>query len=94
MIYDDVELGKSIEKSINGRDHQNSTIRCLLYISKFVLRKLNHFPIILISLLFVSSSKSGLLSEYECVVVSVISSGIINLIFYVIKSFPLLITRR
>ena len=93
MIYD-VELGKSIEKSINVRDHQNSTIRCLLYISKFVLEKLNHLPIILISLLFVSSSKSGWLSEYECIVISAISSGIINLIFYVMKSFRQLIVRE
>ena len=43
-MINDVELEKSIEKSINVQDHQNSTIRCLLYISKFVLGKLNHFP--------------------------------------------------
>ena len=83
-----------VEKSINEKDYQSSTIRCLLYISKFVLGQLNHFPIILISLLFVSTSISGWLTEYECIVISAISSGIINLIFYVIKSFPLLITRR
>ena len=93
-MIDDVELGKSIEKSINVKDYQSPTIRCLLYISKFVLGQLNHFPIILISLLFVSTSISGWLSEYECIVISAISSGIINLIFYVIKSFPQLIARE
>ena len=93
-MIDDVELGKSIEKSINVKDYQSPTIRCLLYISKFVLEKLNLFPIILISLLFVSTSISGWFSEYECIVISAISSGIINLIFYVMKSFHQLIVRE
>ena len=41
-IINDVGLGKSIEKSKNVKDFQNSTIRCLLYISKFVLGKFSN----------------------------------------------------
>ena len=83
-----------VEKSVNEKDYQSSTIRCLLYISKFVLGQLNHIPIILISLLFVSTSISDWFSEYECIVISAISSWIINLIFYVMKSFHQLIVRE
>ena len=83
-----------VEKSINVKDYQSPTLRYLFYISKFVLGKLNHFPIILISLLFMSISISGWLSEYKCIVISAISSGIINLIFYVMKSFCQLIVRE
>ena len=81
MIYDDVELGETM----NLRSQQNWTIRYFLYIAKIIFEKLNHFPIILISLLFVSSSKSGFLSEYNCILISAISSGLINLIFYLMK---------
>ena len=83
-----------VEKSIDVNDYQSPTLSGLLYISKFVLGKLNHFQIILISLLFVSTSISGWMSEYECIVISGISSGIINLIFYVMKSFCQLIVRE
>ena len=46
-MYSFWEMIDDVEKSTNVKDYQSPTLRCLLYISKFVLGKLNHFSIIL-----------------------------------------------
>ena len=74
-----------LENSVNEKEYHRSTLRNLLYILQFILRQLDHVPIILISLLFISTTKSGWLTESECIVISVISSGMINLILYVMR---------
>ena len=78
-----------VENSMNETEYHRSTLRNLLYILQFILGQLNHVPIILISLLFVSTAIPGWLTEPECIVISAISSGVINLILYVMRSFHL-----
>ena len=78
-----------VENSVNEKEYHRSTLRNLLYILQFILRQLDHVPIILISLLFMSTTIPGWLTEYECIVISAISSGVINLILYVMRSFHL-----
>lgn len=78
-----------VENSVNETEYHRSTLRNLLYILQFILGQLNHVPIILISLLFVSTAIPGWLTEPECIVISAISSGVINLILYVMRSFHL-----
>ena len=74
-----------VENSVNEKEYHRSTLRNLLYILQFILRQLDHVPIILISLLFISTTISSWLTESECIVISVISSGMINLILYVMR---------
>ena len=83
-----------VENSINEIEYHRSTLRNLLYILQFILRQVDHIPIILISLLFVSTAIPGWLTEPECIVISAISSGVINLMLYVIRSFHLQIARK
>ena len=83
-----------VENSINEIEYHRSTLRNLLYILQFILRQLDHIPIILISLLLVATAIPGWLTEYECIVVSTISSGMINLILYVMRSLHQLIVRE
>ena len=78
-----------VENSVNEKEYHRSTLRNLLYILQFILRQLDHIPIILISLLFVSTAIPGWLTEPECIVISAISSGMINLILYVKRYFHL-----
>ena len=78
-----------VENSVNETEYHRSTLRNLLYILQFILGQLNHVPIILISLLFVSTAIPGWLTEPECIVISAISSGVINLILYVMRPFHL-----
>ena len=78
-----------VENSVNETEYHRSTLRNLLYILQFILGQLNHVPIILISLLFVSTAIPGWLTEPECIVISAISSGVINLMLYVMRSFHL-----
>ena len=82
-----------VENSVNETEYHRSTLRNLLYILQFILGQLNHVPIILISLLFVSTAIPGWLTEPECIVISAISSGVINLILYVMRSFHLEIAK-
>ena len=72
-----------VENSKNEIENHRSTLGNILYILQFILRQLDHIPIILISLLFVSTAIPGWLTEPECIVISVILSGMINLILYV-----------
>ena len=74
-----------VENSINEIEYHRSTLRNLLYILQFILRQLDHIPIILISLLLVATAIPGWLTENECIVISVIFSGVINLILYVMR---------
>ena len=83
-----------VENSVNEKEYHRSTLRNLLYILQFILRQLDHVPIILISLLFMSTTIPGWLTEYECIVISAISSGVINLMLYVMRSFHLQIARK
>ena len=78
-----------VENSVNETEYHRSTLRNLLYILQFILGQLNHVPIILISLLFVSTAIPGWLTEPECIVISAISSGVINLKLYVMRPFHL-----
>ena len=81
-----------VESSNNEIENHRSTLGKILYILQFILRQLDHIPIILISLLFVSTAIPGWLTEPECIVISVILSGMINLILYVKRHFYLQIT--
>ena len=83
-----------VENSINEIEYHRSTLRNLLYILQFILRQLDHFPIILISLLLVATAIPGWLTEPECIVISAISSGVINLMLYGMRSFHLQIARK
>ena len=83
-----------VENSVNEKDYHRSTLRNLLYILQFILRQLDHFPIILISLLLVATTIPGWLKEHECIVISTISSGMINLILYIMRSFHLQMVRE
>ena len=79
-----------VESPNNEVENHRSTLRNILYILQFILRQLDHIPIILISLLFVSTAIPGWLTEPECIIISIILSGIINLILYVkiLAQFP------
>ena len=83
-----------VENSINEIEYHRSTLRNLLYILQFILRQLDHIPIILICLLLVATAIPGWLTEPECIVISAISSGVINLMLYVMRSFHLQIVRE
>ena len=79
-----------VESSNNEIENHRSTLRNISYILQFILRQLDHIPIILISLLFVSTAIPGWLTELGCIIISIILSGIINLILYVkrLAQFP------
>ena len=81
-----------VESSNNEIENHRSTLRKILYILQFILRQIDHIPIILIILLFMSTAIPGWLTELECIVISVILSGVINLILYVKRHFYLQIT--
>ena len=72
-----------VENPNNEVENHRSTLRNILYILHLILRQLDHLPIILISLLFVSTAIPGWLSEPECIIISFVLCGIINLILYV-----------
>ena len=76
-----------VESSNNEIENQRSTLGKILYILQFILRQIDHIPIILIILLFISTAIPGWLTEFECVIISVILSGVINLILYVKRHF-------
>ena len=72
-----------VESSNNEIENHRSTLGKILYILQFILRQIDHIPVILIILLFISTAIPGWLTEFECVIISVILSGMINLILYV-----------
>ena len=76
------------ESSNNEIENHRSTLGNILYILQFILRQIDHIPIILIILLFMSTAIPGWLTELECIVISVILSGVINLMLYVKRLFP------
>ena len=77
-----------VESSNNEIENHRSTLGKILYILQFILRQIDHIPIILIILLFMSTAIPGWLTELECIVISVILSGVINLMLYVKRLFP------
>ena len=81
-----------VESSNNEIENHGSTLGNILYILQYILRQIDHIPIILIILLFMSTAIPGWLTELECIVISVILSGVINLILYVKRHFYLQIT--
>ena len=81
-----------VESSNNEVENHRSTLGNILYILQFILRQIDHIPIILIILLFMSTAIPGWLTELECIIISVILSGVINLILYVKRHFYLQIT--
>ena len=76
-----------VESSNNEIENHRSTLGKILYILQFILRQIDHIPIILIILLFMSTAIPGWLTELECIIISVILSGVINLILYVKRHF-------
>ena len=48
-----------VENSINEIENHRSTLRNILYILQFILRQIDHIPVILIILLFISTTIPG-----------------------------------
>ena len=72
-----------VENSNNKIENHRSTLGKIFYILQIILKQIDHIPVILIILLFISTAIPGWLTEFECVIISVILSGMINLILYV-----------
>ena len=72
-----------VESSNNKIENHRSTLEKIFYILQIILKQIDHIPVILIILLFISTAIPGWLTEFECVIISVILSGTINLILYV-----------
>ena len=72
-----------VESSNNKIENHRSTLEKIFYILQIILKQIDHIPVILIILLFISTAIPGWLTEFECVIISVILSGMINLILYV-----------
>ena len=72
-----------VENSNNKIENHRSTLEKIFYILQIILKQIDHIPVILIILLFISTAIPGWLTEFECVIISVILSGMINLILYV-----------
>ena len=72
-----------MESSNNEIENHRSMLAKILHILQIILRQIDHIPVILIILLFISTAIPGWLTEFECVIISVILSGMINLILYV-----------
>ena len=76
-----------VENSSNKIENHRSTVEKIFQIVQIILKQIEHIPVILIILLFVSTAIPGWLTEFECVIISVILSGVINLILYVKRHF-------
>ena len=72
-----------VESSNTKIENHRSTLEKIFYILQIILKQIDHIPVILIILLFISTAIPGWLTEFECVIISVILSGMINLILYV-----------
>ena len=76
-----------VESSNNKIENHRSTLEKIFYILQIILKQIDHIPVILIILLFISTAIPGWLTEFECVIISVILSGVINLVLYVKRHF-------
>ena len=74
-----------VENSNNKIENHRSTVEKIFHILQIILKQIDHIPVILIILLFVSTAIPGWFTEFECVIISVILSGTINFILYVKK---------
>ena len=72
-----------VENSNNKIENHRSTLEKIFYILQIILKQIEHIPVILIILLFVSTAIPGWLTEFECGIISVILSVKINFILYV-----------
>ena len=72
-----------VENSNNKIENHRSTVEKIFHILQIILKQIEHIPVILIILLFVSTAIPGWLTEFECGIISVILSVKINLILYV-----------
>ena len=72
-----------VENSNNKIENHRSTVEKIFHILQIILKQIDHIPVILIILLFVSTAIPGWLTEFECGIISVILSVKINLILYV-----------
>ncbi len=72
-----------VENSSNKIENHRSTVEKIFHILQTILKQIEHIPVILIILLFVSTAIPGWLTEFECGIISVILSVKINLILYV-----------
>ena len=72
-----------VENSNNKIENHRSTLEKIFHILQIILKQIDHIPVILIILLFISTAIPGWLTEFECVIISVILSVTINLILYV-----------
>ena len=72
-----------VENSNNKIENHRSTVEKIFHILQIILKQIEHIPVILIILLFVSTAIPGWLTEFECGIISVILSVKINFILYV-----------
>ena len=72
-----------VENSSNKIENHRSTVEKIFHILQTILKQIEHIPVILIILLFVSTTIPGWLTEFECGIISVILSVKINFILYV-----------
>ena len=72
-----------VENSNNKIENHRSTVEKIFHILQTILKQIEHIPVILIILLFVSTAIPGWLTEFECGIISVILSVKINFILYV-----------
>ena len=72
-----------VENSSNKIENHRSTVEKIFQIVQIILKQIEHIPVILIILLFVSTAIPGWLTEFECGIISVILSVKINFILYV-----------
>ena len=72
-----------VENSSNKIENHRSTVEKIFHILQTILKQIEHIPVILIILLFVSTAIPGWLTEFECGIISVILSVKINFILYV-----------
>ena len=74
----DIELGGLG----NVSNKQNWMVKGFIYVAQDIPKKLVHFPLILISLLLFSSAYPNILSEYSCIVISLIISFLMTFVIY------------
>ena len=72
-----------VENSNNKIENHRSTLEKIFYLLQIILKQIDHIPVILIILLFVSTAIPGWLTEFECGIISVILSVKIKFILYV-----------
>ena len=78
----DIELGYLRDLSIQ----QHWMIKRFLYIAQKISEWLIHFPLVLISLLLFSSANPNMLSEYNCIVISLLASCLMTFVMKSLRS--------